>query len=226
MENKTLQINNQPSPYSADCKQLSQQNINLQAICSEALESSSNLQQEENSGDKRSTHRQLHFRLHRKMWNQVQKQSFSQQREVYLEERKLNQPPPYLAKEQQQQNLSVRYSEGRQQEVYSVQQPLVFSKVQLCSTLRRRKTKMMNRKVKRKKEKKVRQSMLTRTKWSSKEHLDSKFRRIHSLESSTRKLTSLRLLNLFLQNVEVNQRASATAHRQSSLLRKMEFVLT
>jgi len=44
LENKTLQINNKPSPYLADCKQLSQQNRNLQVICLEALESSSNLQ--------------------------------------------------------------------------------------------------------------------------------------------------------------------------------------
>ena len=226
LENKTLQINNKPSPYLADCKQLSQQNRNLQVICLEALESSFNLQQEENLVDKRSKHRQIHFRLNRKIWNQVQKQSFSQQLEVYLEERKLNQPPPCLAKEQQQQNLSVRYSEGLQQAVYSAQHPRVFSKVHFCLILRRRKTKMMNHKVKRKKEKKVRQSMLTLTKWSSREPLDSKFRRIHSLESLKRKLTSLRLLNLFLQNVEVNQRASATAHRQSSILRKTEFVLT
>ena len=176
--------------------------------------------------DKRSKHRQIHFRLNRKILNQVQKQSFSQQLEVYLEERKLNQPPPCLAKQQQQQNLSVRYSEGLQQAVYSAQHPRVFSKVHFCLILRRRKTKMMNHKVKRKKEKKVRQSMLTLTKWSSREPLDSKFRRIHSLESLKRKLTSLRLLNLFLQNVEVNQRASATAHRQSSILRKTEFVLT
>jgi hypothetical protein len=46
---------------------------------------------------------------------------------------------------------------------------------------------MVNQKMKRKREKKVHQSMLTLTKWSSKELLDKKFRKAHSLEFLTRK---------------------------------------
>lgn len=187
LQNQTLQINNHPNPYLADCKQLFSQNRNLQAICLEELEHSSNLQQEENLGAKRSTHKQLYFRFNLKLWNQVRKQSFSQQLEVYLEEKRLSQPHPCLAKEQQQQTLFGQFLEVLQQVVYLAQQVRVFSKVQPFSRKKRRETKMMNQKVKRKREKKVRQPMLTLTKWSSREPLDRKFIKVHSLEFSTRK---------------------------------------